>query len=448
MSRILYFDCFSGVSGDMMLGALLDAGLPLEALQSALGSLPLGDRPFAITADRVTRAGVSATKFRLLDQHAEPPDPTSHEPRVASPVSDHHHHHHHHHEPGTQFPPESPQPPVPSPQRGEDHHHHHHHHHSLSDIMTLVDRSALSPAGKSRARELFDRLANAEAAIHQVPIERVHLHEVGALDSIVDIVGSVYGLEWFGASEVVSSPLNVGSGTVECEHGTFPVPAPATARLLEGVPVYALGPRAELVTPTGALLVTGHASRYGPLPSMRPERIGYGAGDREFAGMPNVFRLWVGEAAAPPAGDRVAVLEFEIDDMNPQLFGPLMDRLYAGGANEVFYVPVQMKKNRPGTLVTVVASPERREALSAIVFAETTTIGLRYQEVERECLTREFLPVATPFGEISVKIARRAGVVVNAAPEFEDCARLAAARGVSVKSVQAAAIKAYLDRGD
>ena len=309
----------------------------------------------------------------------------------------------------------------------------------------MIDRSALSPAGKARARALFERLAEAEAAIHQTPVERVHLHEVGALDSIVDIVGSVYGLEWFGASEVVSSPLNVGSGTVECAHGTFPVPAPATARLLEGVPVYAQGPAVELVTPTGALLVTGHASRYGALPPMRPERIGYGAGDRELAGMPNVFRLWVGEAAAP-AGDRVAVLEFEIDDMNPQLFGPLMDRLYAAGAHEVFYVPVQMKKSRPGTLVTVVASPERREPLSAILFTETTTIGLRYQEVERECLAREFVAVPTPYGEVRVKVARRAGAVVNAAPEFEDCARLAAASGVSVKTVQAAATKAYLDR--
>ncbi len=430
MSRILYFDCFSGVSGDMMLGALLDAGLPLDALRSALGSLPLGDQPFTIAADRVTRGGVAATKFRLVEENAGPPGSVNTESRVSSPVTDHHHHHHHH--------PPSAERQAPSA--------HHHHHHSLADIVALIERSALSPAGKSRARALFERLADAEAAIHQVPVERVHLHEVGALDSIVDIVGSVYGLEWFGASEVVSSPLNVGSGTVECEHGTFPVPAPATARLLEGVPVYALGPRAELVTPTGALLVTGHASRYGPLPPMRPERIGYGAGEREFAGAPNVFRLWVGEPAAAPAADRVAVLEFEIDDMNPQLFGPLMDRLYAGGAHEVFYVPVQMKKNRPGTLVTVVASPERREPLSAIVFAETTTIGLRYQEVERECLARELVPVATPFGEIRVKVARRAGAVVNAAPEFEDCARLAAANGVSVKAVQAAASKAYLDQ--
>ena len=438
MPRILYFDCFSGVSGDMMLGALIDAGLPLEALRSALGSLPLGDQPFTIAADRVTRAGVSSVKFRLIEG-ADSPSPESRrlrqgsgEPRrsaegaeagVPGPGEDHHHHDDDHH-----------------------HHHHHHHHHTLTEIVTLINRSALSAAGKARARALFERLAEAEAAIHQVPLDRVHLHEVGALDSIVDIVGSVYGLEWFGASEVMSSPLNVGSGTVECAHGTFPVPAPATARLLEGVPVYAKGPAAELVTPTGALLVTGHASSYGPLPPMRPERIGYGAGDREFAGAPNVFRLWVGERAAEPAGDRVAVLEFEIDDMNPQLFGPLMEALYAAGAHEVFYVPVQMKKNRPGTLVTVVGSPARREALSAVVFAETTTIGLRYQEVERECLSREFVTVETPFGDVRVKVARRAGAVVNAAPEFDDCVRLAAARGVSIKAVQAVATKAYLDQ--
>jgi uncharacterized protein (TIGR00299 family) protein len=415
MSRILYFDCFSGVSGDMMLGALLDAGLPLDALRAALGSLPTGDRAFTIAADRVSRAGVAATKFRLVEVgHAQLPE---------TPGSGH-----------------------VSVHRCHGEAHRHHHYNALAEVVALIDRSALSAPGKARAKALFERLAEAEAAIHQTSVDQIHLHEVGALDSIIDVVGAVFGLEWFGASEVVSSPLNVGSGTVECAHGTLPVPAPATARLLMGVPVYAQGPPGELVTPTGALLVTGHASSYGPMPLMRPERVGYGAGDRDVAGAPNVFRLFVGDRAAAPAGDRVGVLEFEIDDMNPQIFGMLMDRLYAAGAHEVFYVAAQMKKNRPGTLVTVVAPPARREGLSAVIFGETTTIGLRYQEVERECLARETVTLETPLGTVRVKVARRGGVVVNVAPEFEDCARVSAVCGVSVKEVQALAMKTYLDR--
>lgn len=428
MSRILYFDCFSGVSGDMMLGALLDAGLPLDALRDALGSLPLGDRPFTIAAERVSRAGVAATRFQL----AEEPHEGHRHPHGAEPTA-------HGQGPGAH---------GHRPHDEGHHHHHHHPHHSLNQIAALIGRSALSQTGRARATALFGRLAEVEAAIHQVPVEQIHLHEVGALDSIVDIVGAVFGLEWFGASEVVASPLNVGSGTVECAHGTFPVPAPATARLLEGVPVYAQGPPAELVTPTGALLVTEYADAYGSLPAMRTERIGYGAGARDFSGVPNVFRLFVGQRASDSPGDRVGVLEFEVDDMNPQIFGTLMDRLYAAGAYEVFYVPVQMKKNRPGTLVTVIAAPAQREPLSAIVFRETTTIGLRYQEVERECLSREVVTVETRLGPVRFKVSRRGGAVVNASAEFEDCAHLAAGHGVSIKDVQAMATKAYLDRED
>lgn len=279
-----------------------------------------------------------------------------------------------------------------------------------------------------------------------MPIEQVHLHEVGALDSIVDIVGAVFALEWLGADQVVSSPLNLGAGTVECAHGTYPVPAPATAQLLAGVPVYSSGAPAELVTPTGALLVTEYASSYGPMPPMTIERIGYGAGDRDLPHVPNVLRVFLGETSGTGPTERIVVVECEIDDMNPQIFGVLMDRLYAAGALEVFYAPIQMKKNRPGTLVTIVAPPERREALSDLVFRETTTIGLRYQELHRERLDREVLPVDTPLGTIRFKVARRGGRVLNVAPEFDDCARLAAERGLPVKEVQAIATKAYLDR--
>ncbi len=434
MSRILYLDCFSGASGDMILGALLDAGLPLDELRRALGSLAIG---IDVTADRVMRSGVAATKFRLHESGAASAKASA--PKAPG-AHGHDHGHDRAHDHAYDHDRPSPQPPVPSPQS--------HHHRSLVEIAALIDGSALSASGKARSQALFGRLAEVEAAIHGMPVDEVHLHEVGALDSIVDIVGAVFGLEWFGADEVVASPLNVGSGTVECAHGTFPVPAPATARLLQlqGAPVYARGVPAELVTPTGALLVTAYAHRYGPLPAMRIERIGYGAGDRELPGAPNVLRLFVGEAAADRPGDRVGVLEFEVDDMNPQIFGPLMDRLYAAGAHEVFYVPAQMKKGRPGTLVTAIAPPGLREALSAVVFRETTTIGLRYQEVERECLAREIVEVTTPLGAVRIKVSRRGGRVVNALPEFEDCARLAGEHDRSIKDVHALAVKAYLDR--
>ncbi len=315
MANTLYLDCFSGASGDMMLGALLDLGVPVDALREALGGL--GVDPASVSVTRVSRAGVSATKVRVVEPHEQAPD---------------------------------------------HHHHHHHHHRSLMEIAGLIDRSGLSAAGKARAKALFRRLAAVEADIHQMPVEQVHLHEVGALDSIVDIVGAVFAMEWLGVADVAASPLNLGSGTVECEHGTFPVPAPATARLLTGVPVYSSGTPGELVTPTGALLVTGYAASFGPLPPMRIERVGYGAGDRDVPGVPNVLRAFLGERLEARGASRVVVLEFEVDDMNPQIFGPLMDRLYAAGALEVFYAAVQMKKNRPGTLVTIVAPQEHREA--------------------------------------------------------------------------------------
>jgi uncharacterized protein (TIGR00299 family) protein len=240
--------------------------------------------------------------------------------------------------------------------------------------------------------------------------------------------------------------LNVGGGTVSTAHGIYPVPAPATARLLEGAPIYA-GPQAvELVTPTGALLITSYARRYGPIPAMRLTQTGYGAGSRDFPETPNVLRVLVGEADAAAPSHSVVVIEAEIDDMNPQIFGVLMERLLAGGALDVFYTPIQMKKSRPGTLLTIVAVPGDRERLTGIVFRETTTIGVRYREMMRECLDRETITVETPFGAVRMKVARRGGDVLNASPEFEDCARLASEQGVPVKDVHAAATKAFLDR--
>jgi pyridinium-3,5-bisthiocarboxylic acid mononucleotide nickel chelatase len=462
LAKTAYFDCFSGASGDMVLGALLDLGLPLDGLRGALGSLALeyGN----ISADRVLRAGVSATKFNAsadpavagAEAHAHSHSHDhghSHEhshshDHTHSNGETHSHEHTHSHSDGHSH--------DHSHSHSHDHSHGHSHshetggtshHHSLAEITRAIGRSALSSAGRARAVDLFERLAAAESAIHDVPVDRIHLHEVGALDSIIDIVGAVYGMEWLGADEVVVSPLNVGSGTVHCAHGEFPVPAPATARILTGVPIYAGAIATELVTPTGALLMTGYASRFGPLPAMRVAQVGYGAGAKDFAHHPNVLRVILGDSdsGTTATSEPIVVLECEIDDMNPQLFGPLMDRLYDAGAVDVLYGAVQMKKNRPGTLVTVIAPPARREALAAVLFSESTTIGVRYQEMMRERLDRELRRVDTPAGPIRVKVASRDGRVMNAAPEFDDCARAAAEHRLSIKDVQAMAVRAWLD---
>lgn len=417
--KILYFDCFAGAAGDMIVGALLDAGLPLEELRAALGSLMVDG--WEVSADRVLKTGVSATKFRVHEHSHAPAHAHTHWHAHA------HDHGHHHGAHG----PEHPQ--VHSP------------HHSLKDIERAIGRSSLSEAGKHRAIGMFQRLAAVEASIHGMSIDEVHLHEVGALDSIIDIVGAVFGIEWFSADRIIASPLNVGGGMVRSAHGVFPVPAPATLRLLKEAPIYSTGIQTELLTPTGALILSEYATSFGSLPQMRVDRIGYGAGDRDLAETPNVVRLLVGETADDGPATRVVSIECEIDDMNPQIFGALMDRLYAAGALEVFYVPVQMKKNRPGTLMTVVARPDHRRALTDLVFRETTTIGVRYQEMSRECLDRELVTVDTTFGPVRFKLARRAGELMNAQPEFDDLTRIAAERKVPVKEVQSVALAAWLE---
>ena len=417
MSKVLYFDCFSGASGDMILGALIDAGLPIEELRRALGSLALDG--MSIEAESVDRAGVAAIKFRLLEngQVVDSSDP--------APKKHRHDHDHH-----------------------SNKSHHHHSHRSIREILELVGRSNLSESAKASVGHVFGRLATAEAAIHQMPVNEVHLHEVGALDSIIDIVGATFGFEWFAPDEVVVSPLNVGSGTVECAHGTYPVPAPATVRLLEGSPIYASGEAGELVTPTGALLMTEWATSYGPLPPMTISRVGYGAGERNRSDSPNVLRLLVGESADIDVSERVVVLECEIDDMNPQIFGLLMSRLHEAGALDVFYIPVQMKKDRPGTLVTVIAPLGLRETLSELLFRESTTLGIRYHETQRERLERTWVTVETSLGAVRIKLARRGNQILNTAPEFDDCLQLARQHDVPVKHVQALAQKAYLDMTD
>ena len=402
--KVLYFDCFSGASGDMIVGALIDAGVPLDDIHAALGSLSI-DRD-AVWIERVQRAGISATKFHVRGEDA-----------------------------------------------GHDHHHHPHGgvaieahaHRTLTEIYALIDGSRLSAAGRARAKALFARLGEVEGTVHGTSADTVHLHEIGSLDSIVDIVSTVHALELVGADRIVASPLNVGSGTIRSSHGLYPVPAPATVRLLEGVPIYSGTQRAEMVTPTGALLITEYATEFGGIPPMKTRRIGYGAGARNFDDTPNVLRVLIGEFDATVSSHTVTMIEAEIDDMNPQIFGVVMEKLLAQGALDVFYTPVQMKKNRPGTLLSVIATPATRETLTSTIFQETTTIGVRYRDMTRECLDRENQTVTTPFGPIRFKVARRAGEVLNAAPEFDDCVRIANATGKSVKEIQAAATKAWLD---
>jgi uncharacterized protein (TIGR00299 family) protein len=282
--------------------------------------------------------------------------------------------------------------------------------------------------------------------VHGVALDDVHFHEVGAVDSIVDLVGAAVAWDWLSPARSTCGTVNVGGGFAHVAHGVLPVPAPATARLLAGIPVYSSGTPFELVTPTGALIVTSYAQDFGPLPAMSLGKAGYGAGSRDVPGRPNLLRLLVGEVDAAASGDVVLVAECEIDDMNPQMYGPLMDRLYSAGALEVFYTAVQMKKNRPGTLVTIVAPPGTRERITEVLFRDTTTIGLRVRMADRECLAREIVPVATPFGVIRFKIASRDGHVMNAAPEFDDCVRAAAQGQVSPKEVHAAAVQAYREQ--
>lgn len=433
---ILYFDCFAGAAGDMILGALLDAGLPFDALQHALGSLAIDG--WDVRAERVIRAGVQATKFHVIER---PPS------RSALRTDPHEQTHTHTDVSGVSLTHTHSQP---------------HRHHTVSEVRAAIDRSNLSDAGKTKAKALFGRLAEAEAEIHGMSVEEVHLHEVGAIDSIIDVVGAVFAFEWFGADRIVVSPINVGGGMIKSAHGVFPVPAPATVRLLGDAPIYSSGIQTEMLTPTGALILTAYASAYGSLPSMKIAKAGYGAGDRDLAGTPNVLRVLIGEEShrgsstlAPgasadrsdaPSAMQVSVIECEIDDMNPQLFGPLMDRLQAVGALDVFYTAIQMKKNRPATLVTVITMPERRQEAVDALFRETTTIGLRYHETERACLARAIVTVSTPVGDVRFKIARQGDRIVNAQPEFDDLARLATEHGLPIKDVQAIAVKAWLDK--
>ena len=383
---IAYFDCFSGISGDMVLGALVDAGADLRAIESELRKLKLPG--WSISAEKVQRRAIFATQVKV-DASEQ------------------------------------------------------HHHRGLSVILGMIDEAGLAPRAADRAKRIFARLGEAEAHVHQVPLEKVHFHEVGAVDSIVDIVGAAIGFELLGIDEFACSAMDVGAGQVKTAHGLLPVPAPATAELLRGAPSYSSGIQKELVTPTGAAIATTLAARYAEMPRMTLRAVGYGAGSADNAEKANVMRLLVGEIAVSEAGEYwgapVTVIETNVDDMSPQIYGYFAERALAAGALDVFSTAAQMKKNRPGLLVTILSEPENVSRLIDVVFRETTTIGVRTYEVRRKTLDREMAPVTTKFGEVRVKLSRMNGSVLNATPEYEDCQKIAAERGVPLKEVIAAA---------
>jgi hypothetical protein len=325
----------------------------------------------------------------------------------------------------------------------------------LGGIAELIVHSALSASVKQRVLEVFNRLAQAEGKLHNMLPTEVHFHEIGAVDSILDIVGTCVGLEFLDISALTCSPVNVGSGSVQAAHGSLPVPAPAALELLKDVPIYSSGVEGELVTPTGAALITTLAGSFGPIPAMKVERIGYGAGAREIPGQPNLARLLVGQSieavtAQPGApGDAViSVIEANVDDMSPQLYGFFVDQALAAGALDVTCTPIQMKKNRPGILLSVLCAPQTSDALAQLLFEQTTTIGARIYEARRKVLERELLSVETPYGTVKVKVARCDGKVLNVAPEYEDCQRLATEKGVPLKQVIIAAQAAHLQGGE
>lgn len=392
--RTLYFDCFAGASGDMILGAMVAAGVDTTVLREQLSRLNVDG--FEINFETVTRSGLSASYAKVE---------TAHE----------------------------------------------HKHRHLSDIRKIIEGSGVSDNAKALSIEIFTRLAEAEAHVHNEPVERVHFHEVGALDAIVDIVGAAICFDLLKIDRFVSSPLHVGSGTMQMAHGRFPVPPPAVAELLKGVPFYSTDIVGELLTPTGAAIITTVCKEFGPIPRMTTEATGYGAGTRQYKDFPNVLRVLLGETEAEAETDeRLWMIETNIDDMSPQLLGHVMDRAFELGALDCYFTPVQMKKNRPGVLLSVLCARDQKEPLTNLLFTETTTLGVRSYEVERRALRRSVKQVETAYGPIGVKVAHLNGHVVNQMPEFEDVRAAATKAGVPLKVVEdavRAAIRATDEHG-
>jgi hypothetical protein len=423
--RIGYLECFSGISGDMLLGAMADAGVPFACLEETAAALGVGAR---LEMRKVSRGGLAATKVDVITPDTPPAEAEHTHDRHAAHAHDAHSHEH-----GAQT-------------HSHPHKHSHAPHRSLSAIVEIIRSTTLSDSVKQRSIRAFQLLGEVEAAIHSVPVEKVHFHEVGAVDTIVDIVCAAAGAEALGVDRWLASPLNVGSGTVICQHGTLPVPAPATLALLGDAPVYAAGEPMERVTPTGAALLRMLDVQYTVLPPMRILKTGYGAGGRETPGQPNLLRLLVGEeeAAESVATEPIAVIETVIDDCNPQLLGYVSELLLAAGAWDVYRVSAQMKKGRAGVQVTVLCRPDLVLALQEILFRETTTIGLRWRLENKVALAREFVAVETRWGKVKIKIARlSSGVIVNVAPEYEDCRKIAVEHSVPLKQVMEDAMQAY-----
>lgn len=380
MSNLLYIDCQAGIAGDMMVAALIELGLPLDFLREQLALLALPLSAYTLVVERVQRQGIAATSFTVRAAEHQP-------------------------------------------------------HRHYTGIAAMIEGSSLSEGVKEKAQRIFFRLAEAEAKVHGVAIDRVHFHEVGGIDSIIDIVGTAIGLEYFGISAIYVSALPLGSGFVETAHGRLPVPAPATAELLRGLPVHGgIGP-GERVTPTGAAIVAALGVSFGRAPAMQVAAIGYGAGSNDYPDLPNVVRLVLGEVVGSVATDQVYVLETQIDDMNPEIFGFLMERLLERGALDVTFSPVQMKKNRPGSKLTVLAPPERLDELARLVLRESTALGVRYYPVERLTLTRSVVERDTSLGKVRVKVAEDGAGMRRIAPEYEECRRIANEQGLALLEV-------------
>ena len=376
--KIAYFDCFSGVSGDMLLGALIDAGLDLAELESELGKLKISG--YEIKAERTSRNEISATKFSI--NMSEPPTRRN-----------------------------------------------------LGDITEIIDHSDLGDDIKASSQKIFTELATAEARIHNKDIQEIHFHEVGALDSILDVIGCLIGIKRLGIGVVYSSKVQVGTGFVDCQHGTLPVPAPATVELLKGIPVYSKGIEAELTTPTGAAILKAMSRSFGNMPKMKVEKIGYGAGNRELE-IPNLRRVYIGETMdAEYEEEEVVLVETNIDDMNPQIFGYVSELLLEKGCLDVFMTPIFMKKNRPGTMLSILTKAEKLDETLSTLFTETTTLGVRIHRLERKKLARQIVAVKTSFGEIRAKITKIKGQIKNIAPEYEDCREIAVKQGVPLKDI-------------
>ncbi len=439
--RILYVDCFSGISGDMMVGALADLGVTPSIFEWELSKMGLGD--FHLHFERQTRRGIAGIKFDvhsgLIHVEGRPhfhQDETHHEPHDHTPPQEKHPcgglTHDRHHEHGEQA-------------EDDDHHTHGEHRHarSLTDIRDMIEKSELSNFVKEHAVSIFQRIGKAEAKIHGGPIGEVYFHEIGALDSIVDIVLACVGIETLRIERVYFSSLHEGQGAFRCSHGEYPLPSPAALEILQGVPISQIPIPYELITPTGAAIIAEFQHSVGSMPEMKPEKVGYGVGQRDLPNRPNVLRAVLGELDWDQPQEQIIELQANIDDLSPEILGAAQERLFKSGALDVFLVPIQMKKNRLGTMISVLCRPRDCEAMQEILFAETSTFGIRYHRTDRVYLDREIVQVETPAGSIQVKVGRRHGRIVQASPEFESCDRAARKTQQPLKRIYEIALQAF-----